>query len=212
MNRAERACVLVFYFLLAASGRAGAHPDPQDSSSTQTEEGSQATPEGGTWETVSATTTRFGDTGYFDVFSAYTLLKSKVSIAGFRDNIDRDFFNLDISNFAGTVAVGVSDRVEVFGRFDVLVAMVGPLDLGSLQAAVGGLVPAPEPRRQMGLHMPRVRDAGGRLDVGFGVVPAQGRPLELLVEMHHLVRGTRVQGIHAQERLVEGHRRIRSAK
>jgi outer membrane protein OmpA-like peptidoglycan-associated protein len=74
--------------------------------------------EEGTYETTTATVTKWGDTGYFDVFSAYTLLKNKVSVAVFRDNVDRDPFNLDISNLTGTVAYGVTDKFEVFGRID----------------------------------------------------------------------------------------------
>ena len=73
----------------------------------------------GTWETAPAFVTSRGDTGFFDVFSAYTLPKRKFSVGAFRHNVDRDPQDIDISNFTGTVAVGVSDRVEVFGAFDV---------------------------------------------------------------------------------------------
>jgi len=71
----------------------------------------------GTYETVSATVTSSGDTGLFDVFSAYTLLKRKVGVSIFRHNIDRDPRDLDISNFIGALAVGVTDRLEIFGNF-----------------------------------------------------------------------------------------------
>ncbi len=75
--------------------------------------------EDGIHEIVPAALTRWGDTGYFDLFSAYTVGRSKFSVAAFRDNIDRAPFNMDVSNFAGSFAVGISDRIEIFGRFDV---------------------------------------------------------------------------------------------
>jgi outer membrane protein OmpA-like peptidoglycan-associated protein len=102
MKRGKRALIITMILFLGASGPAF---------SQQQEEGY--------YETVRATVTRWGDTGFFDVYSAYTLLKNKVSIAGFRDNIDRDPFSIDVSNFAGTVAYGATDKLEIFGRIDV---------------------------------------------------------------------------------------------
>ena len=72
----------------------------------------------GYYETVRATQTRWGDTGYFDVYSAYTLLKGKFAVTGFRDNIDRDPFSLDVSNLGGSFGYGATDKFEVFGRVD----------------------------------------------------------------------------------------------
>ncbi len=74
--------------------------------------------EEGYYETVRATQTRWGDTGYFDVYSAYTLLKGKFAVTGFRDNIDRDPFNEDISNLGGAFAYGATDKLEIFARVD----------------------------------------------------------------------------------------------
>jgi outer membrane protein OmpA-like peptidoglycan-associated protein len=74
--------------------------------------------EEGYYETELATQTRWGDTGYFDVFSAYTLLKGKFAVTGFRDNIDRDPFSLDISNLGGAFGFGATDKLEIFGRLD----------------------------------------------------------------------------------------------
>ena len=73
---------------------------------------------GGYYETESAIATRWGDTGYYDVYSAYTLLKGKWSASVLRDNIDRDPFNLDVSNLAGTFAFGATDKLEIFGRVE----------------------------------------------------------------------------------------------
>lgn len=108
----QRALVLVLAFLFGASPLAYTDPAPQEPAEQQAEQQQEE----GTYETESATATRFGDTGFFDVFSAYTLMKGKVSVAGFRDNIDRDPLDLDISNFVGTIAVGLSERLEVFAR------------------------------------------------------------------------------------------------
>ena len=74
--------------------------------------------QGGYYETESAIATRWGDTGYYDVYSAYTLLKGKWSASVLRDNIDRDPFNLDVSNLAGTFAFGATDKLEIFGRLE----------------------------------------------------------------------------------------------
>jgi outer membrane protein OmpA-like peptidoglycan-associated protein len=91
--------------------------------------------EEGSYETVTATSTRWGETGFFDVFSAYTVRRSKIAVSTFRDNIDRETFNMDISNFSGNFAVGISDRVELFGRFDVqrrIHATEGPVGIQRL--------------------------------------------------------------------------------
>ncbi len=114
MNRSERALAIAAAFLLAAASSATAQDAPVDKDDKDDQD--QA---GGYYETVPSQATRWGDTGFFDVFSAYTLLKGKVSVAGFRDNIDRSPFSLDISNFAGTVGFGATDKLEIFGRIEV---------------------------------------------------------------------------------------------
>jgi outer membrane protein OmpA-like peptidoglycan-associated protein len=105
MNRRERTLSITLALFLGATGVASSQEEDKQ--------------EGGTYETVPASATRWGDTGYFDVFSAYTLMQGKISVAGFRDNIDRDIFNLDVSNLAGTIAVGATDKLEIFGRIEV---------------------------------------------------------------------------------------------
>jgi outer membrane protein OmpA-like peptidoglycan-associated protein len=93
MNRSERALAISLAFFLGTASLAPCQPSQEADKN-----------EDGYYETAAAQASRWGDTGFFDVFSAYTLLKGKVSVAGFRDNIDRSPFSLDISNFAGTVA------------------------------------------------------------------------------------------------------------
>lgn len=114
MNHAGRPLVLVLALAVMA-GTSGVARGQQQQQQQQQAAGQQE----GTYETVSATVTSSGDTGLFDVFSAYTLMKRKVAVSGFRHNIDRNPNDLDISNFIGTVAVGLTDRLEIFGRFDV---------------------------------------------------------------------------------------------
>jgi outer membrane protein OmpA-like peptidoglycan-associated protein len=109
MSYSGRPLVLTLAVLVGASGVARGQQQHQQPGSQQE----------GTYETVSATASSSGDTGHFDVFSAYTLLKRKVAVSVFRHNVDRNPNDLDISNFIGTVAVGVTDRLELFGRFDV---------------------------------------------------------------------------------------------
>ncbi|HEX9724968.1 MAG TPA: OmpA family protein [Vicinamibacteria bacterium] len=106
MHRSPRALATTLAFLLGST------------SFVLGQESSQDEPEG-TYETVPAQVTRWGDTGFFDIFSAYTLQRGDFAAAGFRDNIDRSPEDLDISNFIGTVAVGATDKLEIFGRFDV---------------------------------------------------------------------------------------------
>ena len=59
------------------------------SSAAERQSEGQGSEEEGSYEIVSATSTRWGETGYFDVFSAYTVRRSKIAVSAFRDNIDR---------------------------------------------------------------------------------------------------------------------------
>ena len=106
MHRSPRGLVIALAFLLSSAGFVLGQDEPAEE-------------EQGTYETVPSQVTRWGDTGFFDVSSAYTILKGKVAVAGFRDNIDRSPFSIDVSNFIGTVTFGATDKLEIFGRFDV---------------------------------------------------------------------------------------------
>jgi hypothetical protein len=70
--------------------------------------------EGKEWSMRLATPTTDGDTGLFRLSSAYTLPKGKVAFSLYRDNEDRDPKSLDISAHGFTLAVGASDKLEVF--------------------------------------------------------------------------------------------------
>jgi outer membrane protein OmpA-like peptidoglycan-associated protein len=62
-----------------------------------------------------ATPTYSGDTGLFRLGSAYTLPKGKASFSLFRDNMDRDPKDVDISIHGLSVGYGATPRLELFG-------------------------------------------------------------------------------------------------
>lgn len=64
-----------------------------------------------------ATPSYEGTTGLFHLPSAYTLPRRKVSASFFRDNLDRDPKDEDISIHGLTLGYGITDRLEVFGSF-----------------------------------------------------------------------------------------------
>src|SRR4051812_5805829 len=68
-------------------------------------------------ETRPATTTFFGDTGLWFVPTAEVLAHGKWSVSGYRrgTNWVQGFTN--VGDFAGTFAVGIRDRAEIFGSF-----------------------------------------------------------------------------------------------
>src|SRR5688500_15296364 len=65
-----------------------------------------------------ATTTTLGDTGLWYVPTGEVLPKGRWSFSAYRTNWDRQEAFSDISNFRGTFAFGVTDRVELFGSID----------------------------------------------------------------------------------------------
>ena len=76
--------------------------------------------EGKDWSVrPAAPTFEGGDTGLFHLSSAYTLTKGKASFSLFRDNIDRDPKDIDISTFGLSVAYGATSRLEIFSSIGV---------------------------------------------------------------------------------------------
>jgi outer membrane protein OmpA-like peptidoglycan-associated protein len=69
------------------------------------------------YEVHPGTPTYEGTTGLFHVPSAYTLPKGKFSFSLFRDNLDRDPKDLDISIHGLSIGYGASDKFELFGNF-----------------------------------------------------------------------------------------------
>src|SRR4051812_39753035 len=85
----------------------GQNPPSQQSSSTP------ATPAA----TRPATTTFFGDTGLWFVPTAEVLAHGKWSVSGYRRGTNYRQGYTNVGDFAGTVAVGIGDRAEVFTSF-----------------------------------------------------------------------------------------------
>ena len=71
--------------------------------------------EGREFEIHPAAPTYGGDTGLFDLPSAYTLPKGKFSFSGYRNNLDRDPKDLDISIHGISLGYGATSRLEIFG-------------------------------------------------------------------------------------------------
>lgn len=68
------------------------------------------------YEVHPATPSYEGTTGLFHLPSAYVLPKRKVSVSLFRDNLDRDPKDEDVSIHGVTLAYGLTDRFELYGN------------------------------------------------------------------------------------------------
>src|SRR5690349_8833508 len=64
-----------------------------------------------------ATTTFTGDTGLWFVPTAEVLPNGKWSVSGYRRGTNWIQGYTNVADFAGTVGVGIKDRVELFGSF-----------------------------------------------------------------------------------------------
>ena len=73
--------------------------------------------DGKDYEAHPATPSYEGTTGLFHLPSAYTLPRKKLSVSLFRDNLDRDPKDEDISVHGVTLGYGATDRLELFGAF-----------------------------------------------------------------------------------------------
>ena len=73
--------------------------------------------DGREWEVHPATPTYEGTTGLFHMPSAYTLPKGRFSFSLFRDNLDRDPKDEDISIHGVSLGYGLSNRLELYGNF-----------------------------------------------------------------------------------------------
>src|SRR5919109_567238 len=114
-RRAVAAWAVAVFTATTASAQSGSSgtstgqnppPTPTQSSSTSTAE-----------DVRPATTTFFGDTGLWFVPTAEVLPAGKVSVSGYRRGTNYIQGYTNVADFAGTFAVGIKDRVEVFGSF-----------------------------------------------------------------------------------------------
>jgi outer membrane protein OmpA-like peptidoglycan-associated protein len=72
--------------------------------------------DGREWEAHPATPQYEGSTGLFHMPSAYTLPKGRFSFSLFRDNLDRDPKDEDISIHGLSLGFGLTSRFEIFGN------------------------------------------------------------------------------------------------
>jgi outer membrane protein OmpA-like peptidoglycan-associated protein len=86
----------------------------QDAATAQSPTTSNATDDG---NTRPATTTFFGDTGLWFVPTAEILSHGQWSVTGYRRGTNYIQGYTNVADFAGTFAVGIRDRAEVFGSF-----------------------------------------------------------------------------------------------
>src|SRR5262249_38034300 len=113
-RRVAVACVLVLAIAASADAQAGSSGTSpgQGSSGSQTQSSSTTTE-----ETRPATTTFFGDTGLWFVPTAEVLPGGKWSVSGYRRGTNFIQGYTNVGDFAGTVAVGIKDRAEIFASF-----------------------------------------------------------------------------------------------
>jgi hypothetical protein len=131
------ACVATLTFGAGVSAQTGS-----SGAAGQTSPGATQTATPAPDETRPATTTFYGDTGLWFVPTAEVLAHKKWSASGYRrgTNYEQGFAN--IGDFAGTFAVGIKNRAEVFGSFLVDTRVerdLRPIFLPT-DATVGGIV------------------------------------------------------------------------
>ena len=76
-----------------------------------------ATIDGKEWEVHPFAPSYEGTTGLFHMPIAYTLPKGKFSFSLFRDNLDRDPKDEDISIHGLSLGYGATEKLEIFGNF-----------------------------------------------------------------------------------------------
>ena len=96
-------------------------------------------------------------------------------------------------------------ELKIVGRLDVLLFVIGALQLDGMGRPFGGLVPFAEAHAQVGLHVEGVRNARRRLEVAHGVGPTERGPADIFVMMHQLVVGAGMKRIDPQERFIKRH-------
>src|ERR1700751_3500980 len=106
MSTTFRSAALTIGFgLVAAVAAAQAPPQAQNPPTQSTD------------DTRPATTTFFGDTGIWFVPTAEVLPRAKFSVTGYRRGTNFIQGYTNVGDFAGTFAVGIADRAEIFGSF-----------------------------------------------------------------------------------------------
>ena len=114
-KRVAVTCVLLLAVAASARAQNGSSGTStgQSTTGTQTSSSSTATAD----ETRPATTTFLGDTGLWFVPTAEVLANGKWSASAYRRGTNWIQGYTNVADFAGTFAVGIGDRAEVFGSF-----------------------------------------------------------------------------------------------
>src|SRR5216117_3467940 len=105
-----RSVGLTAAYLLWAWGAGAQTASTQTASAPPTSSQSQT-------ETRPATTTFFGDTGLWFVPTGEVLPNGKWSASAYRRGTNWQQGYTNVGDFAGTFAVGIKDRAEIFGSF-----------------------------------------------------------------------------------------------
>src|SRR4029453_2853708 len=105
------------YMGLAASCVLWAAGAGAQTTSTQTSAPPSSTPYTPSPDSRPATTTFFGDTGLWFVPTGEVLPHGKVSASVYRRGTNWIQGYTNVADFAGTFAVGIKNRAEIFGSF-----------------------------------------------------------------------------------------------
>ena len=109
-------CIALTVASLLWAGAAGAQTNSNASAPASQTSTSQSPPPPDT-TTRPATTTFYGDTGLWYVPTAEILPNGKFSVSGYRRGTNWVQGYTNVGDFAGTFAVGIKDRAEIFGSF-----------------------------------------------------------------------------------------------
>jgi len=117
MTMWKRLIIVTWALLLVEAGSAAAQSGSSGTSTGQSPSAATPSSSAASAETRPATTTFYGDTGLWFVPTAEVLAHGKWSVSGYRrgTNYVQGFTN--VGDFAGTFAVGIKDRAEVFASF-----------------------------------------------------------------------------------------------
>src|SRR5262245_3179026 len=113
-----RSVLVASMLTLLFAGAAGAQSGPSGTSTAQSPAGQQSTSAPpAAEETRPATNTFLGDTGLWFVPTAEVLAHGKWSVSGYRRGTNYIQGYTNVGDFAGTFAVGIRDRAEIFTSF-----------------------------------------------------------------------------------------------
>src|SRR5262252_5573211 len=112
-RRVAVVCALALTLAVRASAQSGS----SGTSTGQSTSGSPTQSSSTTGETRPATATFYGDTGLWFVPTAEVLADRKWSVSGYRRGTNYIQGYTNVADFAGTFAVGIKNRAEIFGSF-----------------------------------------------------------------------------------------------